>query len=106
MAYERILRGLLLVAVVATAFMLGACAAMTRPAGVPRASEPPKFAVLAASDERRNAALASWKTVVGEQNATAAATPELEPVTATLKSLPANLQTQPRMPLVVIGDKS
>ena len=108
MTYERmrLQRGLLLVAVAATAFMLGACAAMTRPAGVPRASEPPKFAVLAASNERRNAAIASWKTIVGEPNAAATATPELEPVTATVKSLPSNLQTQPRMPLVRINDKS
>ena len=94
--------------VAAAALVLGACAAMTRPAGtgLPRASEPPKFAVLAASNERRNAAIASWKTIVGEPNAAATATPELEPVTATVKSLPSNLQTQPRMPLVRINDKS
>ena len=107
--FKRILRAASrVVFVAAAALVLGACAAMTRPAGtgLPRASEPPKFAVLAASDERRNAALASWKTIVGEQNAAATATPELEPVTATVKSLPANLPTQPRMPLVRINDKS
>src|SRR5438105_13849627 len=105
--FKRIMRDTSrVVFVAATALLLGACAAMTRPAGVPRASEPPKFAVLTASDERRNAALASWKTIVGEPNAAATATPELEPVTATVKSLPSNLQTQPRMPLVVINDKS
>src|SRR5205085_3960693 len=105
---ERTLRAASFVVVATAAFMLCACAAMTRPAGVgaPGANEPPKFATLAASDERRNAALASWKAIVGEQSATTAPTPELQPVTATLKSLPSNLQTPPRMPLVVINDKS
>ncbi|PYT02645.1 MAG: hypothetical protein DMF65_05990 [Acidobacteria bacterium] len=107
--FKRIMRAASrVVFVAAAALVLGACAAMTRPAGtgLPRASEPPKFAVLAASDERLGAALASWKTIVGEQNAASTATPELEPVTATVKSLPANLPTQPRMPLVRINDKS
>jgi hypothetical protein len=94
-------------AIVAQAILLCACAAMTRPAGAgtPTANDAPKFAALSASDERHKAALASWKTIVGEQ-AAAAPTPELQPVTATLKSLPANLQTPPRMPLVHINDKS
>src|SRR5437763_2578154 len=107
--FKRIMRAASrVVFVAAAALVLGACAAMTRPAGtgLPRASESPKFAVLAASDERLGAALASWKTIVGEQNAASTATPELEPVTATVKSLPANLPTQPRMPLVRINDKS
>src|SRR5947209_13597928 len=107
--FKRIMRAMSrVVFVAATALLLGACAAMTRPAGtgLPRANEPPKFAVLAASDERRKAALASWKAVAGEQNAAATATPELQPVTATVKALPANLQTQPHMPLVRINDKS
>lgn len=79
---------------------------MTRPASSerPRANEPPAFAVLAASDERRNAALAGWKTVIGEQAAAASPAPELQPVTATLKSLPAALQDFPRLPLVVVKD--
>ncbi|HJQ32544.1 MAG TPA: hypothetical protein VJ866_10205, partial [Pyrinomonadaceae bacterium] len=69
----------------------GACASATRPAGAdrPRANEPPRFALLGASDERRAAALANWKAVVGEQAAAAAPTPELSPVTATLRTLPA-----------------
>jgi hypothetical protein len=88
------------------ALMLGACASMTRPAGTerPRASEPPRFAVLAASDERRTAALANWKGVVGEQAANASPSPELRPVTATLLALPAGLRDFPRLPLVVAGD--
>jgi hypothetical protein len=88
------------------AFMLGACASAARPAGAerPRGNEPPRFAVLAANDERRTAALANWKAIVGEQAANASPTPELRPVTATLASLPAGLRDLPRLPLVVAGD--
>lgn len=90
----------------AMALVLGACASATRPAGAerPRGNESPRFAVLAASDERRTAALANWKAVVGEQAANASPTPELRPVTATLASLPAGLRDFPRLPLVVAGD--
>jgi hypothetical protein len=93
-------------AVAALALLLGACAAATRPPGTgrPGANEPPKFVALAASDERRAGALANWKTIVGDQ-AAASPTPELQPVTATLKALPPNLPTPPRMPLVVLNDK-
>ena len=91
---------------VTLAFMLGACASAARPAGAerPRGNEPPRFAVLAANDERRTAALANWKSVVGEQAAAASPTPDLRPVTATLVSLPAGLRDFPRLPLVVAGD--
>jgi len=89
------------------ALLLCACASATRPAGAdrPRANEPPRFAVLAASDERRAAALANWAAVVGEQAAKASPTPELGPVTATLRTLPAGLADFPRLPLVVIDDE-
>lgn len=91
---------------VTTTFMLGACASAARPAdaGRPRGNEPPKFAVLNASDERRTAVLANWKSVVGEQAAAASPTPDLRPVTATLSALPAGLRDFPRLPLVVAGD--
>lgn len=94
------------VVLVTPAFVLGACASAARPAGAerPRGNEPPKFAVLAASDERRAAALANWQTVVGEQAAAGSPAPELRPVTATLSSLPAGLRDFPRLPLVVAGD--
>jgi len=69
----------------------------------PRANQPPPFAVLAASDERRTAALAAWETVVGRQ--AAAAAPELRPVTATLAALPSGLTDYPRLPLVNIEDE-
>ena len=95
------------IALTALALLFGACAAGTRPAGTerPRGNEPPRFAVLAASDERRTAALANWKAVVGEQAATASPTPELRPVTATLTSLPTGLRDFPRLPLVIVEDE-
>src|ERR1051326_6862749 len=122
---ERTLRAAPFVFVVALAPLLCACAAMTKPAaGAPGAASGPKFATLEATDERRKAALASWKEITGQPltttapmtattaapTATAAATavptPELLPVTATVKSLPANLPTPVRMPLVTLDDKS
>jgi hypothetical protein len=89
------------------AFMLNACASAARPAGAerPRGNEQPRFALLAASDERRTAALANWKAVVGEQAVAASPTPDLRPVTATLNALPAGLRDFPRLPLVVAGDE-
>ena len=92
---------------VTLAFMHGACASAARPAGAerPRGNEPPRFALLAASDERRTAALANWKAVVGEQAANASPAPELRPVTETLAALPAGLRDFPRLPLVVAGDE-
>src|SRR3982751_98865 len=91
---------------VSLAPLLCACASATRPAGAERPrNEPPRFAVLAASDERRAAALANWSAVVGEQAAAASPSPELRPVTATLQSMPAGLSDNPRLPLVRIGDE-
>lgn len=100
---QRVTCGLFLFA---AALMHGACASAARPAGAerPRGSELPRFAVLAESDERRAAALANWKAVVGEQAAAASPAPDLRPVTATLASLPAGLRDFPRLPLVVAGD--
>jgi hypothetical protein len=91
----------------ASALLLGACASASRTASPerPRADAPPPFAVLAASEERRAAALANWKTVVGEQAAAAAPAPELRPVTATLAGLPAGLSEYPRLPFVNIEDE-
>ncbi|MBV9928658.1 MAG: hypothetical protein JOZ96_26825 [Acidobacteria bacterium] len=88
---------------IAASFVYGGCASAARPAGAerPRGNEAPRFAVLAASDERRSAVLANWKAVVGEQAADASPTPELRPVTATLTSLPAGLRDFPLLPLVV-----
>lgn len=88
------------------ALLLASCGAATRPAetGRPRAGGPPYPIVLAASDERRQGALASWSAIAGTQGQPAPA-PELRPVTATLAALPANLVTSVRMPKVVINEE-
>ena len=100
---NRTLRTLTLVCLAA---LTAACAAATRPASPdrPRPADAPKFVALNASDERRTAALASWRTVVGEQAASNSTAPELRPVTATIRALPSGLEAPPRMPLVVITD--
>lgn len=100
---NRTLRTLSLVCLVVT---LCSCAAATRPASPdrPRAADAPKFVAFDASDERRTAALASWRTIVGEQSASNSPAPELRPVTATISALPARLDAPPRLPLVVISD--
>jgi hypothetical protein len=84
-----------------------ACAAATRPASPdrPRASDAPKFVAVSATEERRTAALAAWRTIVGEQSAAASPAPELRPATETISALPAGLDALPRMPLVVISDE-
>jgi hypothetical protein len=94
-------------ALVSLAAATAACAAATRPASPdrPRAADAPKFVAVSTTDERRTAALAAWKTIVGEQAAAAAPAPELRPVTATVAALPSGLDSPPRMPLVVITDE-
>jgi hypothetical protein len=100
-------RTLCLLLLAASSLAQGACASMSKTASPeqPRANEPPRFAVLAANDERQKAALATWETVVGRQAAAAGPAPELRPVTATLAGLPAGIQDYPRLPLVVIEDE-
>lgn len=92
----------------ALAFLLCACAAASRPADParPRAAEAPYPVVLGASEERREKALAAWAALsVGEAAGNNPA-PDLRPVTATLKSLPAASPTALRLPLVGgAGDK-
>lgn len=101
---NRTLRTLILICL---ATLLGACAAATRPTSPdrPRAADAPKFVAVDASDDRRTAALASWRTIVGEQSASNSTAPELRPVTATISALPSRLDAPPRMPLVVISDE-
>ena len=99
-------RTLLTLTLICLATLSGACAA-TRPTSPdrPRAADAPKFVAVGASDERRAAALASWKTIAGEQVASDSTAPELRPVTATISALPSRLDAPPRMPLVVISDE-
>ncbi|HEV7889898.1 MAG TPA: hypothetical protein VGP08_04635 [Pyrinomonadaceae bacterium] len=101
---NRTLRTLILICL---AVALCSCAAATRPASPdrPRAADAPTFVAIDASDDRRTAALASWRTIVGEQTASNSTAPELRPVTATISALPPRLDAPPRMPLVVISDE-
>lgn len=75
----------------ALAFITCACAAMSRPpeTGRPRVNEPPYPVTLAASEERRAVALAAWNSLFSDRSAARTLAPELQPVTATLRALPA-----------------
>jgi hypothetical protein len=67
-----------------------ACAATPAPdpAG-PRTNEPPYPVLLVEDDDRRGGVLAEWTTLTRDQGIMNAPAPELQPVTATVRSLPA-----------------
>jgi hypothetical protein len=69
--------------------LAGACAASrpVDPAG-PRANEPPYPVLLVEDVDRRETALGEWTTLTRDQGVMNAPAPELQPVTATLRSLP------------------
>jgi len=91
---------------VAFALLVSACAAGSRPAdaGRPRADDQPYPVILAASEERRGQALASWKSLAVELAAAGAPTPELQPVTATVRAMPANLIVPLQLQKAIITD--
>ena len=84
----------------ALALAAGGCAAMSRPPETGRPTGPPYPVVLGASEDRRARVLAAWTTLATEQGATAPAAPELQPVTASLRALPASLSVPLRLPRV------
>ena len=65
----------------------------------PRANQPPYPVILGASDERREQALSRWTTLLSDQGIANQPAPQLQPVTATLRELPA-LATPLRLPKV------
>ena len=67
----------------------GACAASRPPdpAG-PRANEPPYPVLMVEDAERRETALGEWTTLARDQGVMNAPAPELQPVTATVRSIP------------------
>lgn len=78
------------------------CAASRSPdPSRPRADEPPYPVILSADKDRSERALAVWATLM---HAAAAPAPELQPVTATLRALPALPAGSLRLPLVEIKD--
>lgn len=85
----------------ACALVLSACAAARSPdASGPRANEPLYPVVITDDESRRDTTLAVWNGWAKEQGVVNAPAPELQPVTATIKSLPANLSMPLRLPKV------
>jgi hypothetical protein len=82
---------------------LGACATSPPPnASGPRPNEPPYPVLLTETTERRQAVLIAWTKFTVEQGITNAPAPELQPVTATIRSLPT--LTGPLLHLPKVGD--
>ncbi len=80
---------------------LSACAATPPPnATGPRPNEPPYPVLLLETVDRREAALTAWTKFTTEQGITDAPAPELQPVTATIRSLPAFTGTPLYLPKV------
>ncbi|MBA2734551.1 MAG: hypothetical protein H0U54_16945 [Acidobacteria bacterium] len=80
---------------------LSACAATPPPnATGPRPNEPPYPVLLTEKTERREATLTAWAKFMTEQGITNAPAPELQPVTATIRSLPAFTGTPLYLPKV------
>ncbi|HEX8708916.1 MAG TPA: hypothetical protein VF723_11785 [Pyrinomonadaceae bacterium] len=73
----------------ALALCLSACAGAPAPdpAG-PRANEPPYPVLLRGNADKRAATLAAWNRLMHEEGITNAPDPELQPATATIRSLP------------------
>jgi hypothetical protein len=88
----------------ALACLCAACAAGARDpeAARPRGSDAPPYpVVLGASAERRERAVNNWLTLA--RPAAPSATPELQPITATVRALPQAPPESLRLPLVEIG---
>ena len=80
---------------------LCACAATPPPnATGPRPNEPPYPVLMTETADRREAALTAWTKFTGEQGITNAPAPELQPVTATIRSLPNFTGTNLHLPKV------
>jgi hypothetical protein len=80
---------------------LSACAATPPPnATGPRPNESPYPVLMTETTERREAALTAWTKFIGEQGITNVPAPELQPVTATIRSLPAFTGTNLYLPKV------
>jgi hypothetical protein len=80
---------------------LSACAATPPPnATGPQPNESPYPVLMRETTDRREAALTSWTKFMGEQGITNAPVPELQPVTATIRSLPTFTGTNLFLPKV------
>lgn len=81
---------------------MGACAAKPSP-NAPASSEPPYPVLMTDSADRRDAALADWAKLTTAQGIRNAPAPELQPVTATIHSLPPLVNTPLYLPKVGTG---
>jgi len=82
-------------------FALCACAATPPPnAGGPSPNEPLYPVLLMNNAERREATLTAWAKFMSEQNISNPPPPELQPITATIRSLPAFTETPLYLPKV------
>ncbi|HEV2801994.1 MAG TPA: hypothetical protein VGW12_16080 [Pyrinomonadaceae bacterium] len=83
----------------------GACAASRDPDPTrPRSNEPPYPVILTTNPERREQALAGWAALARDNNVPNLPPPELQPVTATISSLPSTAAPL-RLPFVQITDE-
>src|SRR5687768_15320167 len=89
-ARVRRLEGLYIALAAMVALGLGACAASPppNPSG-PQPNEPLYPVLMIESSQRREATLLAWSRFTAEQGVTNSAAPELNPVTATIRNLPA-----------------
>lgn len=102
-AQRRLPLRLRLCAAAAVAIFCCGCAATPPPdAAGPRPGEPPYPVLLTENAERRQATLAAWGKLIGEQGVAGAAAPELQPVTTSVRSLPA--VNTPSLYLPKVGD--
>lgn len=87
--------------------LLCACAGLSRSpeAGRPQPNAPPYPVILTSSNERPKSALAAWTRLAGQVNGQSAAAPDLQPVTATVRALPAG-QGAPPLYLPKVGEET
>lgn len=87
---------------VALALCWNACAPKPS-SNAPAANEPPYPVLMTESTDRRDAALADWANFTTAQGIRNAPAPELQPVTATIRSLPASAGMTLYLPKVGAG---
>jgi hypothetical protein len=101
----KLIQALLIACCAAMAVCLCACAGATPApdAAGPRANEPPYPILLIDDPNRRDAVLAAWTTLARAAGASGAPAPELQPVTASVRSLPATSTPALYLPKVGTG---
>jgi hypothetical protein len=82
----------------------GACATKTPTnPGAPKSNEPPYPVLMTANAERSAATLTAWANFINEQGASNTPAPELQPITATIRSLPTSVSAPLHLPKVGTG---